>query len=373
MANKTATLTHKVRNPQNLDSWLDIWSADVSADFDENNNRTNETVVITPSSNWEIPADKLTGTVPVTQISNVTSPVPTPEDPNKTETQKNVSIIEPEGNHIAITNENGSISEGPAISSEGNAAKFLNEQGQWITISTDYDLKMFVGNSPAGYNFGNYEGYLKLINNTNNEEDIVYFGTDSPIELSSVPAVPGSTAYGNLNFSLKQKGITANYIADDTITLDNLDLTTLNDPDDSSSGIKFKLPAENIANIPATQITNLDTAINSMVDINTKDSAGIVAAGINHGLEVWLTDSWGNPGWAKITKDHMGNNLELNEKLKDNSISGSKFSTKLLGVWIDDVPPSYNENIGNLYTSSDLNSNDLNEWDYEHCGIWIQI
>ena len=356
MANKTATLTHKVRNPQNLDSWLDIWSADVSADFDENNNRTKETVVITPSSNWEIPADKLTGTVPVTQISNVTSP--TIEDPTKTETQKNVSIIEPEGNHIAITNENGSISEGAKLpANDADGQHFLNDKGEWAEIAFTVDLEKIEENdqeivtSNAQFKVGN---------------DTVTIRPQGKLSFKEV-------ANNGTEIKLSLGKIETGDIEDHTIILDNLDLTTLNDPNNPNSGKKFKLPAENIENIPVTQITNFNTAVNDAVSTNTINNAGIVAAGIDHTSEAWLTDSKQNPGWAKVTVDHMANELELDKKLKENSISGNKLNTKLLGVWIDDVPPSYNENIGDLYTSSNLNSNDLNEWDYEHCGIWVQI
>lgn len=47
MANESKKLTHKVRNPNNMSTWLDIWSAEVSA--------TGDSYVITPSTNWKIP------------------------------------------------------------------------------------------------------------------------------------------------------------------------------------------------------------------------------------------------------------------------------------------------------------------------------
>lgn len=53
MPNTNWKLNNKVRNPRDLSQWLDIWSADIT------NNKDNETnnyiYTIIPSTNWKIP------------------------------------------------------------------------------------------------------------------------------------------------------------------------------------------------------------------------------------------------------------------------------------------------------------------------------
>ncbi len=119
------TLTHKLRNPKDLSKWLDIWTADVT---DADN------YTIAPSEHWEIPANQIT--------DYIYTPEATQDNPNPDPiTEKNTTIENPEGNHIAITSNDGSISEGPKIDEQnGSSGKFLNEQGQWV--ANNYDLKI---------------------------------------------------------------------------------------------------------------------------------------------------------------------------------------------------------------------------------------
>ena len=122
------TLTHKLRNPKDLSKWLDIWTADVT---DANN------YTIAPSEHWEIPANQIT--------DYIYTPEATQDNPNPDSiTEKNTTIENPEGNHIAITNSDGSISEGAKIDEQnGSPAKFLNEQGQWVANNSKLKIQNY--------------------------------------------------------------------------------------------------------------------------------------------------------------------------------------------------------------------------------------
>lgn len=129
-------VTNKIRNPKTW-TWMDIWSAEAT---DENN------YTITPSSKWKISADNLLN-IPVNKIDDNNYS----DSNNVQQTQKNVTITTPtdeplEGRHIAITNQDGSISEWAKIRSSASSNQFLNEQGQWIT-PTHPNYTLEIGNS----------------------------------------------------------------------------------------------------------------------------------------------------------------------------------------------------------------------------------
>lgn len=331
MTTKTATLTHKVRNPQNLDLWLNIWEANVSADYDNNNNRNDESIVIKPSENWQIP---------ITQLTNYTDNTTNPPT-----TIYNVTTTGGTENYLAKFENNGEITNGPEIKPNGRVNAFLNERGEW---------------APA----------LTAISGT---AGITVDGTTikhSNTEISSGTVGPSSETNGS--------DLTIPYIEYDsyghitttgthTHTITGFLTSSGNDTIDGS-----RVTGTGTLNASVINSQGLENIIRNQS--NTWAEAGVVAAGMNGLSSVWSTDATGNPAWQKITNNLVATDAEIEgKKIADNSISGSKFNTKLLGVWIDDVPPSYDENIGDLYTSSNLNSNDLNEWDYEHCGIWVQI
>lgn len=330
MTTKTATLTHKVRNPQNLDLWLNIWEADVSADYD-NNNRNNESIVIKPSENWQIPITQLTD-----YIDNTTNP-PT--------IVYNVTTTGGTENYLAKFKANGEITDGPAIKPNGRVNAFLNEKGEWTPALTAIS-------GAAGITVDG-----TTIKHSNSE---ISSGTVGPSSESS-----GST-------------LTIPYIEYDDyghITTTETHIHTVtgfltssgNDTIDGS-----RVTGDGTLAVSVIKSQELENTIRAKS--NTWAEAGVVAAGMNGLSSVWSTDATGNPAWQKITNNLVATDAKIEgKKIADNSISGSKFNTKLLGVWIDDVPPSYDENIDDLYTSSNLNSNDLNEWDYEHCGIWVEI
>ena len=325
---KTATLTHKVRNPQDLDSWLDIWTATVSANFGENNARTNEKIVIKPSDNWQIQADKLTGTVPVTQISNVTS-----GEGESSSTQKNVSIISPTGNHIAITNEDGSIKEGPVFpSSGGDATKFLNQAGNWITVETDVPFSATI---PT-----NTTNVALAVGKGDNKHTVII------------------KPQGKLSFE-KDNNSPNNEI---NLSLGPIETTDLDN--------NFKLPLENIEDLPE----------------NSAEVTGMVKYGnAEESPSVWLTtaeqklnendqpilDENNNPtynytpDWGKIQTDHIANSAVTEDKIADKSVTGDKlsdtaitdkFETKLLGTTISEKEPKefIDESVFSKTISQDL-------------------
>lgn len=131
------TLTHKLRNPKSYNNWMDIWTATV---------QDGNTYEITPSPNWKISVNNLDN-IPVNKIESFTDTTRNPQL-----TTHNVTITDPggneypEGSHIAITNQDGSISEWAKIRSPASSNQFLNEQGQWIT-PTHPNYTLEIGNS----------------------------------------------------------------------------------------------------------------------------------------------------------------------------------------------------------------------------------
>ena len=252
---KTATLTHKVRNPQNLDEWLDIWEAKVSAEYDESNNRSNEVVTITPSNNWKIPTDKgittdennkvihsnnitggTVGSSENTTGSSLSIPYITYDNQGhitaagmhthnitiSSEIQMENTATEgqdPNNQNVIIrTNENGYLIPGPIIdSNNGSSIKFLNEKGEWVN--------------------SNYILSASKINNI-------------------------------VHITLKENG----------------------DPN-YHGYIKFT----------SNEGISIDSTVNNQINIvantNAKDQAGIVTAGDGNNQKAWATDNNGNPAW----------------------------------------------------------------------------
>lgn len=263
---KTATLTHKVRNPQDLGSWLDIWTATVSANFSENNARTNETIVITPSNNWQITADKL-GTIPVTKIV----------DTNDT---YNVTTSSPIGSNALIkTDGDGNLVAGPtAPASNGNATYFLNQKGQWAQVDTSFtvDLKTIT------------EGDQTTISNA-----------EFKVGNNSVIVKPqGKLAFSNVSEDNKEIQLSLGKIQTEDLDLNN-----------------FNLPFGNITNVP---INSAEVA--GMVKKgNDKESPS-----------VWLTtaSTSGNytPDWGQIQTGHIEDDAVTEGKIADGSVTEDKIA-----------------------------------------------
>lgn len=114
------TLTHKLRNPKSYNDWMDIWTATV---------QDGNTYTITPSSKWKISADNLNN-IPVNKIE---SSIDTSQGSEST--IHNVTITNPAGDHIAITDSNGTIKEGAEIKKiTGDENQFLNQKGEWTPL-----------------------------------------------------------------------------------------------------------------------------------------------------------------------------------------------------------------------------------------------
>ena len=320
MAKKEATLTHKVRNPQDLSSWLDIWTATVSADFGENNARTNETIVITPSNNWQITADKL-GTIPVTQIAD-------------TNDKHNVTISRPiESNVLTKTDGNGNLVAGPTIStSDEYASYFLNQKGQWAQINTSFTVD------------------LETVTEDNQEKPTS--NAEFKVGNNSVIVKPqGKLAFSDVSTNKNEIKLSLGPI--ETTDLDN----------------NFKLPLENIEDLP---INSAEVA--GMVKKGNDKESPSVWLTTKQTLNGTSTDNY-VPDWGQIqtghieddavtegkikndavTKDKIANGSVTGDKLSDTAIT-DKFDTKLLGAFISEEEPIkynlYNINIVDTYTET---------------------
>ena len=351
MAKKEATLTHKVRNPQDLNSWLDIWTATVSADFGENNARTNETIVIEPSNNWQIQADKL-GTIPVTKIVDI----------NNIHNVTTLSSIEP--NVLTKTDGNGNLVAGPTIStSDEDTTQFLNQKGVWADVNPPFTVD------------------LEKITVNNQEEPTP--NAEFKVGNKSVIVKPQgklafSSVVNNKTINLSLGPIGTEDIKEKTIKLGNLDLEGLNDPDNPNSGIEFILPLKNIADLPE----------------NSAKVTGMVKYGnAEESPSVWLTTAAGQrldennqlmvdenndpiynyaPDWGKIQTDHIVDSAVTEVKIADGSVTGEKlsdtaitdkFDTKLLGVWISEDPVSKDWMVKNFKNN--------NYWSYQDSVTYI--
>lgn len=320
MANqKTATLTHKVRNPQNIDEWLDIWNAEVKADF-EGNNRTNEQITIRPTSNWKIPISNLINE----SGSNDTLPGSITAD----------HIKGLNGNVLVKTDSNGKVNNGPQINENGSILKVLNEKGNWSELTANNGIKITANNSN-----------IALIEHTNT-------------------ITAGETAGSNRVSEGKELDIP--YVAYDS----NGHITQANTYKFTVTG--FLPSTNNSADIPTDRVINLENFVRTKT--NTRSDDGVVLSPNRITYAVWRAGSNSeNPAWGKINQNYMATDLDLNRNIPDNSFSSSKLDTKLLGVWISDsshLISTYSEK--NQQAPGDFDNLDTN-WDQTHCGIWVEI
>ena len=287
---KTATLTHKVRNPQNLDTWLNIWTAEVSADYDENNSRDNETeiVAITPSEKWKIPINNLN--------------------------------LSPNG--------------------EGDSTQFLNQQGEWVNpttsimtdkgiIITDDNKIGHSNNITAGIagNTSNTKGSILHIpcitydaqghiTNVTMSQHTVTIQASSIVTDIPIDKVTAGQSNSNVIIKTDENG---HLIPGPTII--NAAATTkfLNQNGQwvesgytlSSNGTTVKLTKSDISNAGSVQFTGTDISVtgdtNNQINIkandNTKNQKGIVAAGNGNNQKAWATNNNGEPTWrsGKVT------------------------------------------------------------------------
>lgn len=286
------TLTHKLRNPKDLSKWLDIWTADVA-------NANNYT--ITPSEHWEIPANQI--------IDHSYTPEPTQDNPNPDPiTEKNTTIENPEGGHIAITNSDGSIREGAAIDPEnGSSTKFLNEKGNWV-YDDNYLLRT-QSFSLEGETLGGALLFSTMRNNqtvTSNSIPIIG-ASDGPIVTTAATLQGG---YPCIYIKIKNKSIKKIMLADNIITPEKIDWDYEDDTD------------------PNNPVTMAST-IKDNIGLNSSTNDGIVPAtgGASAAGKIWSADAEGNPGWNDFS------NTQWN-KATDESLAASKIDTQLLGAVI---------------------------------------
>lgn len=313
---KTATLTHKVRNPQNINEWLDIWNAEVKADF-EGNNRTNEQITIRPTSNWKIPIsnlinesgsdDTLPGSIAADHIKGLN------------------------GNVLVKTDSNGKVNNGPQINENGNTLKVLNEKGNWSELTADNGIKITTDSNTI------------LIGHTN---------TIRPGETIGIDHISAGNKIDIPYIEYDSNGhIVQTQIFKFTVT-------------------GFLPSTNDLADIPTDRVINLENFVRTKT--NTRNDDGVVLGPNQTTYAVWRAgNNSENPAWGKINQNYMATDLNLNNNIPDNSFSSSKLDTKLLGVWISDnshlIPASNSGEPSGIFDNLDT------DWDQNHCGIWIEI
>lgn len=334
-------LTHKLRNPKSYNDWLNIWTSHVTDESTYN---------IYPSSNWKIPINQLTPnvvaeqngdqtvtdnensgttaalpssiTVPVTQVTN-------------TSNVHNVTTSPSIGaNKLTKTDSNGNLTAGPTINTSGVNNKLLNEKGVWVTVTADKGITATVTASSI------------TMEHTNS----ITAGT-----VGTSSATSGSTLDVPYITFDAQGHITAEGTHTHTIS----GFLTSNGTDTISGS---RITDDNSLAVSVINSTDLNTTIRNK--INTKAQNGVVLAGNDYPEKIWKTDASGNPSWGLINQNYVESNLDLGEKLKNESIPSSKINTQLYGTWICD-----NSHLEETNTFDNLES----EWDENHCGIWIEI
>ena len=144
------TLEHKVRNPKKLDTWLDIWTANnITVNNDDTVNYT-----ITPSNKWKIPITQLEGsslpnniTVSLSQLTSGELPKDTTIPVNKIQDAAGIHNVTsstssyPSG--VVKFDDNGSLIS--ALPEGGDGSEFLNNKGNWASISHPENKKDTAG------------------------------------------------------------------------------------------------------------------------------------------------------------------------------------------------------------------------------------
>ena len=272
---KTATLTHKVRNPQNLDEWLNIWTATAITTVDGNNTIYN--YEITPSANWNISADNL-GEIPVNKV--------TPTNFYNNEEQKNYTITnvtitsEPTnndlgltGNTVAIINEDGSLKESSGQFDDSETSYF-NGKGKFVALPS-YSLTGAVDNTS--------DVKVTLNKDTNAVSNIIINGSGKI-----------TTTYDNntITLNLAENSVGTNELQDNSITPGKINWNYADNTDPDN---------------PITMASKIKQTIN----INSSTNDGIVSATNGNAQKTWATNNNGEPDWrlGKVTVKEQ--NIEL--------------------------------------------------------------
>jgi len=317
------TLTNKVRNPRDLNQWMNIWTATVKDDM---------SYIISPSENWnisadnlgQIPADKL-GQIPVDKISPVNFQ-DNVEGTEKNYTTTNVTITtEPTSDNlglsggVALTKTDGSISEKPF---DNESDSYLNGKGEFVSLPK-YSLIGAKDDSNVK---------LALNKDTNAVSNIIINGSGKI-----------TTTYSNttITLNLAKNSVGTNEIADESVTINKIDWDSV-DPNDSNN--------------------TMAKIIKDTIDINSSANSGIVPAtgGNTAAGKIWAADSTGEPGWNNFSNTQWNN-------AEENTLTPSKLNTKLLGAWISKDFPIHDE------SRSNSTNNYLNDWDWDRFAIWIEI
>lgn len=297
------TLTHKVRNPKNLETWLNIWTANITDD---------QNYTITPSEKWNIPSARLTGNlpntieIPVNQIVDTTTVhnVTTPKTPSAT-------------NALTKFDSSGNLVAGPTLSATGAVNGFLNEKGDWITI-----------NATGGITFDDPTNTHQITLRHENSTTGKTIGDGQNSSGTEILYIPYFT-YNNFGH----------------ITTAGTFKHTINNLGNNNIAENAAISPSKIDNLP-NYITETVTDSDNTNILNTKTNNGIVKAGNNNTNKIWATDNEGNPDWGKVTADHMNlaDGSISGEILEKESVPSNTFDTRLLGAFISENEPTLIQN-----------------------------
>lgn len=250
-------LTHKVRNPKKLDTWLDIWTAD---NITVNDNTINYT--ITPSNKWKIPIAQLSeannGLIPIDYINNGENIVTTTNDPENTT----------------------------------SGLAYFNSYNEVKAIDADRGLSLETKNNKT------------TIGHKSNNIEVITTSTASGPSVT----IP-SFSYDDYGHITKKDSITYTV---NNLTINNLSKNGFTPAEgEGQNAIPEKSFNKTIVDI-------VNDNINTLLPINSADSNGIVLAGNENKSSIWATASVtengqikNKPAWRKITADMFNENTEI--------------------------------------------------------------
>ena len=367
-------LTHKVRNPQNIDHWLNIWDAHVSSTYDDDNLsnlelRENENIIINPSEHWQIPVNQIIHTsvdfkelqpqeffydvyirnnndyIPYTEAN-----LPDPINREDFFYEKNnqfisFSLINPfsESNLIRSPSEEEPISDENDTNDETeNEEKIYSWSIRFeeeVPVDIGTNIYNITTQTSANQSINDFSGQIAVFDtngliiplqkNNDVEDDTNRFLTSNndwklqdeyKLDIQDNETVDSNDNYvDKIDISL----LSYNQDVKEIIETGNEEETVIEEKIVYNDKGSYSLShGENIS----FKKNNNEYIINSKWDYNNKNQSGIVPAPNNQTFKVWGVDGQGDVNWFDVDIVNGTGGWQLNSERKE-IVYGSKLLT----------------------------------------------